>query len=410
MDLLISTKGDDIRSWRGAQDFAASFRHTLLDQTASDHFGDAETVFSGGRGALESAIATHRELLERLNNHRTNVAAATPSTDLKTLTASYYRDLYLHFEHFRSAPAFYQLSMTYLCQVSETVIALASDQLGLFARHLPEMSLIAIGPAGRGEYSPFCPLQLLLVHGEVPPSQLQTITLFCHAIHDGFEAAGFSVDAAVTPRDSQWRGSREEWLQRCNEGVQPKSDENLINLFRLIDQYPLDTSGTFEPGLKEICSSALNGSHPARAQLVERMLSLSNGLGLMGRLKLERSGGSRSQFRLLDHGLLPLSAALSASALISKSTAVGSCERIRDLLKRREFDVDVAERMLATWHTLHGLYLQEQSHDYEEHPDRPPLLNTDELSGEQRQSLKEALEAVAIIQRHVAIMFSGMGE
>jgi signal-transduction protein with cAMP-binding, CBS, and nucleotidyltransferase domain len=113
----------------------------------------------------------------------------------------------------------------------------------------------------------------------------------------------------------------------------------------------------------------------------------------------------------VDHGLLPFSAALSALVLIKESTAVSNCERIRDLLKQGELNVELSERMLATWYVLHNLRLQrEQSFQVGEHKRSSFFLNPAELTDDQRQSLKTALESVAIIQRHVAITFSGTGE
>lgn len=406
MDLLLSTKSKDVTTWRAAQDFTASFRNALLELTSSDRCGSSETVFTETADALNAGITIHQNMLMHLNELTEHVAAATPSTNLNGLTAAFYSDLYRYFGHFRSTTAFYQLSMAFLCKVSATIITRATDQLGLFARHLPELSLIAIGPAGRGEYSPFCPLQILLVHGETLPSQHQTLILFCHTLHDGFEEAGFTLDPAITPRSPLWRGTATEWRQRCDVGSYPKADDRFVNVCRLFDQFSLATTEGFDGKLKKICSTALTVSRPVLTHLVERMTSLSNGLGLMGRLKLERSGTTRGLFRLLDHGLLPLSAALSACALIKESPEIGNCERIRDLLRRRELDVELAERMLVTWHTLHGLYLLEQSHHLNGHPDQ--LLNTDELTALQRHSLKEALESVAIIQRHVANDFSAL--
>ena len=65
--------------------------------------------------------------------------------------------------------------------------------------------------------------------------------------------------------------------------------------------------------------------------------------------------------------------------------------------------------MLATWHCLHGLRLQrELSFSIVAPSGLSGCLNPDELTAEQRQSLKEALESVVIIQRHVEIIFSGM--
>lgn len=410
MNFLLSAKGEDVTSWRAAEDFAAAYRLALLERAASGRCGEAETVFSATCATIDKSIATHQDLLKRLES----LIAEVPSTaviKLKELTGAFYGDLYRHFGHFRSAPAFYQLSMSFLRQASAAIIAEAKDQLERGAAHLPEMALIAVGPAGRCEYSPFCPLQILLVHGVATTAQLETINLLGNIIHAGFEDAGLVVDPVVTPRNPRWRGTLPEWQQRCEEGLHPLADDKAIDLCRLVDLYPLHPAEGFAGELKQTSSAVLSGSRPALANLVVRMTSLSNGIGLMGRLKLERSGSERGMFRLLDHGLLPLSAALSALALIKESSAVGNCDRIQDLLTRGKLDVELAERMLATWHTLHDLRLRlEQAFQIERRTARSLFLNPNELTDEQRESLKKTLESVAIIQHHVVITFSGAGE
>lgn len=409
MDILLSAKSGDVTVWRAGEEFAAMYRQALRDQAASDRSGGTEAVYSGTCAELENGIALHQELLKHLNSQIESVSSATSSVRLKNITKEFYSTLYRHFGQFRSAPAFYQLSMAFLREISSAIIAQATDQLGLPARHLPEIALIAVGPAGRCEYSPFCRLQILIVHGEVAGSHLDTLSLFCHALHAGFEAAGVAIDPMVTPRSPEWRGTLTEWQQRCEQWLRPQEDEELIHLSRLADQYPLHPADLFAVGLKKISCAALNGNRPALTHLMARMASLSNGIGLMGRLKLERSGSERGMFRLLEHGLLPYSAALSALALITGSEAVSSCDRVYDLLKRRELDVELAERMLTTWYSLHDLRLQrEQTFHRDEHAAQALCLDPDELTVEQRQLLKRTLESVAIIQRHVEIIFSGM--
>ncbi|MFA7402416.1 MAG: putative nucleotidyltransferase substrate binding domain-containing protein [Pelobacteraceae bacterium] len=410
MDLLLSAKGGNVTSWRAVENFSASYRQSLLKLAASDRNGSAEALFSEACGSIDAIISTNQTLLQHLDSLIEHVSTA-PSAERKELTASFYSGLYHYFDTYHSAPAFYQLSMAFLRQASAAIVAQATDQLGPAAGNLPEMTLIAVGPAGRAEYSPFCSLQILLVHGEVAASHHETIERFCHSLHAGFEAAGLSIDQVVTPRNARWRGTMAEWQQYFMDGGQPQTDEELIDLCRLVDQYPLYHGDRFAGDLKQMSSAALNGNRPALTNLIERMEHLSNGLGIMGRLKLERSGREQGLFRLLEHGLLPLSAALSALALIKESRETGNCDRIRDLLKRRQLDVELAERMLATWHTLHDLRLRlEQSFRIGHNSNQSLFLNPNDLSVPQRHALKETLESVAIIQRHVAIIFSGMGE
>ncbi len=411
MALLLSSNGGSVTAWRTAEDFTAAYRQTLLEMAASDHDNSSEAVFSETCAALETAITTHQDLLMRLNGLIEEVVAATASTRLNELTGAYYGDLYRHFGRFRSASAFYQMSMTFLRQISAVIIAQTTDKLGISADDLPEMALIAIGPAGRCEYSPYCPLQILLVHGEATASQIRNITRFCQTLHAGFEDAGLAIDPVVTPCNANWRGTLSEWQQRGEEGLHSLTDNKLIDFCRLIDQYPLYPVEGLAGELKQISSTILSGNRPALANMIVRMTSLSNGIGFMGRLKLERTGSERGKFSLLNHGLLPLSAALSTLALIKKSAATSNCERIHELLKRRELDAGQAEIMLETWRELHTLRLSlEDASRTDASPNRPIVINPNELTAEQLQSLKKNLESVAVIQRHVLITFSGMGE
>ncbi len=411
MNPLLYAKSDDVTTWRAVEDFTVAYRQALLNRAASDLVGSSESVFTETSASLETSLATHRDLMKRMEILTERVSAAAPPDDLKELTIAFYSDLYRHFGIFRSVPAFYQLSMRFLNRTSDAIIARATERLGPDAASLPEMALIAVGPAGRSEYSPFCRLQILLVHGEAKGSQLQSIDRFCRDIHAGFEAAGVAVDPAVTPQNEEWRGTLTAWFHRCVEGFRPMVDEEIINLCRLVDQYPLTSADRLVREFKQTSITALGGSRPALANLIVRMAALSNGLSLMGRLKLERSGSDRGLFRLIDHGLQPLSAALSALALIKKIGADGNCERVHELLRRGELDVEHAERMLKTWHILHDLRLiREQSFRVGEQTGAAACLDPDKLSAEQLQLLKEGLESVAVIQRHVEIIFSGMGE
>ena len=410
MHFLLSAKRGDVTSWRAATDFIAAYQQALLASAASDPGGNVETFFMETSASIEAAIKTHHKLLKRFDALSAQLSES-PASNINELTCSFYNDLYSHFDVFRSAPVFYRLSTDFLRLASAAIIARATAQAGLTAGQLPEFSLIAAGPAGRCEYSPFRPLQILLVHSEAEASQLKNIDLFCQSLHAEFENAGLAIDPLVTPRNPIWRGPLDEWQNRCEKALRPLAVEESIYLCRLADLSPLQPEDNFFRELKNISSAALNGSRPLLTNLIERMVSLSNGLGLMGRLKLVRSGSASGLFRLLEHGLMPYSVAISALALIKKCAAASNCDRINDLLTRGEVDVEMAERMLLCWHSLHELrLLQERSFDIAERSSLPGGLNPEELTTEQLQSLKGALESVAIIQRHVEIIFSGMGE
>lgn len=397
MNRLLSAKGSDITAWRAAIDFAAEYRQALLDVAASDHSNSSETVFANTCSLFDTARQSHSTLVTGLNNLIDEFPAA-PAQRHKEITGAFYADLYRHFSTFRSVPVFYELSTAFLRQASAVITSNAISQLGNAVRMLPELALVAVGPAGRHEYSPFCPLQILLVHGYAGEAQLTAIEQLSQLFHIGFDEAGLTLDQEITPRNPEWRGTLTEWQRRC------EATEEHINSCRLADQLPLYSHNHLGEDLKQVSCATLKENSLAMTNLVQRMAALSNGLSLMGRLKLEHG-----LFRLLDNGLLPFSAALSTLSLIKNLPSTSNSGRINDLLMQRHVDVDLAERMLGTWHDLHNLKLwREHSFPIGQKSDLMVYLDPGELSAGERHNLKEALESVAIIQRHVEIMFSEM--
>lgn len=411
MTFLVSAKGNDIKAWRAARDFAVSYRQAMLERAASNKHGTAAELFENAFSTLEKLGNEHEALLEQLDELLSQIAATTPSGTLKTLTADFYGKLYHHMELFHSAPIFYQMSMAFLRQLSSALVNRGKDQLGLFAERIPQVSLVALGPAGRYEFTPFCPLQLMMVHGETDPSGRETLNLFGQILHTGFEELGLRIDQTITPRNPAWRKSLTEWQQFCAQTLKQNDQAGIIELLRLSDQYVLPPHEETGQLFRDFSIPFLKADRPAVANLVSRMMALSNGLGMMGNLKLERRQPETGLFNLTDHGLMPLSSAISALSLIKGTVSNGTPDKVRELLKRSELDVDLSEMILSAWHTLHELLLlREKSFQIDPNNRQPLYLNPDELDAQKLDALKIALETVSVIQRQVGTIFSWTGE
>jgi signal-transduction protein with cAMP-binding, CBS, and nucleotidyltransferase domain len=404
---LLSAYRGDITSWRAASDFVAAYRQALLAHAASEDGCNAEELFGAARSKVESFAAENRALQSRLNGVLEEVALTDDLEWHKELTSVYFRELYRQLDLLHSAPAFYQGSMSFLRQICVVLVRSTFDRLGREAAHLPHITLVALGPAGRCEYSPFCPLQIALVHGEASAAERETLCSFGQILHSSFEALGLHCDPVVTLRNPEWCGTPPEWQQRCRFGIEHLNEELLIDQLRLADQCQLYSSNEADQELKSVCMELLRTNRPAMTSLIARMEAIGNGLGLMGRLKLEQGGPMSGMFSLLQHGLMPLSAAVSALALIKGSTAENTLGRVHDLLDRHLLDVDLAERIVSSWHALHGLRLfRERTFSDGPYNSRALYLNPKELEVSQRAELKETLESVAVIQRQVRTAYS----
>jgi signal-transduction protein with cAMP-binding, CBS, and nucleotidyltransferase domain len=404
---LLSAYSGDITSWRAASDFVVAYRQALLAHIASEESADAEELFGAARTAVEAFAVENRSIQSRLNGVLEEVSLTDDLEWHKELTSVFFRELYRQLDLLHSAPAFYQGSMLFLRQISAALVRHSLSRLGSDAAYMPHIALTAVGPAGRCEYSPFCPLQIALIHAEATAGERETVARFGQILHSGFEALGLHIDPVVTPRNQEWCGTAAEWRQRGTAGVELMSEETLIDQLRLADLCQLYSSDGTAQELQSACTAQLRTNRPALESLIKRMEAIGHGLGLMGGLKLERSGPAHGMFPLLQYGLMPLSAAVSALALIKGSTAESTLDRVHDLLGRQLLDVDLAERIVSSWHTLHELRLfRERTFADRPYNSQVMYLNPKELQHNQREALKEALESVAVIQRQVGIAFA----
>lgn len=411
MQIVISSKGNDITAWRAAEEFGLLFRQSLLDTAAVLTSGQFEAQVGDVRQELERRATEHDAALAALGRLMDDALAATEPVRLGELIREFYSSCYALFGQNRSAAAFYRLSELFLDAAARSALGCAMGRLGLTADTFPPLALIALGPTGRREFSPFCNPQLLLVHGEVGPGPVELPGILGRALHEVFEAAGLHPDGTITPRNPEWCGTIAQWRQRLITWLERGEPSELVGLLRLTDQSALLPANGLEQEFRDLCTGLLRERRAILDFLVTRIQGLSNGVGLMGGLRLERSGPQRGQFALFDHALLPVTASVTALSLMMGGMSVGTPQRIRELQSGRKMSVELAERLLAAWHTLNELRLAHEGGLFPNPGGRSSIhFDPDTLTDADMERFREALETVGIIQRHVAITFSGWEE
>jgi signal-transduction protein with cAMP-binding, CBS, and nucleotidyltransferase domain len=252
-------------------------------------------------------------------------------------------------------------------------------------------------------------LQLALVHDHADHPDEDALSHFAAFIHEGFEACGLNIDSEITPRNPQWRGSISEWRRRQAQKLEQGRVDEFIDIFRLADQSTLFCDEGFTHEFYRLGRILLTDHRSAMASLVSRVRNISHGIGIMGGLRFEKNGPYRGLFALRDNALQPLSASVCAFALLSGLETRTTAQRIREILMKGELSVDMAERLLHAWHTLHELRLVRESNVQPDWSSEAILyLDIDEMKVDEQNLLRETLETVGMIQRHLAVTYSGM--
>lgn len=411
MPIMIVSKGKDFTAWRAAGDFAVTCRQNLLKRTESLLSDESEVFFDEAVRELERRTLEHDASLARLRGLTAQAAAVATPDRFKALLGEFYAENYAFFGQNRSSSAFFQLSDEFVSAVCAALVAHAREKLGQPASDLPPLAIIALGVCTCHEMTPFWRLQLVLVHGEAQPPQERLVAAFYHILHDSFETAGLRLDMQITPLNPEWRGSMADWQQRLSLGLEQGGAMSGGDIIKLANQQALYSEQGLADVFRNHCMLLLSQSRAALAFMVARVTELSNGIGLMGGLRLEKKGPQRGLFGLLDHALLPLSASVSVLNLIKGGGAAGTPRRIRELLNRGAIDVDMAERLLEAWHLFSELRLKREAALQPEWGGQAAFyLDLNTLDGAEQDRFKACLETVAMIQRHVGIAFGSWEE
>ncbi len=397
---LLLAKGEDFASWRGVEEFAVAYREAAVKLASRKH---PQGIAPFLELLEDQLIVVERENIrfnDELEQLLTELSEAEEQGQLRPLLTQFYDGAYRHFSRFGSPVAFFRMSELFTRALVMSCLRLAGQEID---GELPPVALVIMGPAGRRETTRYCRVQLALVwDGAVSENRMSQ---FGEELVAWLRVCGVALEENVTPLNADWRGSLEQWEARF-EAASVKGDQTeLIELLRLADRTVLVSDGTVADRFNQICNRYL-GQRSFIGNLVKRCQLLSNGIGMMGSLRLEKSGPHRGAFSLLDHAFLPLAAAVAAICLLHGVERTGTPERLRQLVRIGKLDVDLAERALQAWHCFseHRLSLEQQATPGQDCRDILNLIPAS-LGSSESDRLHASLEAVADMQRYLQVCF-----
>jgi len=399
---LLLAKGDDFASWHGVEEFATTYRDAAVTLASRRHPEGISQLLELLETLLTDVERNNSLVAVQFEELKVKLAAATEQAQLRGLLAEFFSCIYGHFERFRSPVAFFGMTDVLLHDLAACCLRLAKQHV---AGDLPPLALIVMGPAGRREATRYSRLQLALVWDEQGTETEERMAQLGEELVAWFRVSGIALEESVTPVNPEWSGNLQQWQARFDAAAGQKKRGALIEMLRLADHIVLVEEGNVAEKFEMLCRQCL-GQRVFVGNLVERCLTLTNGIGMMGSLRLEKSGPHRGAFSLLEHAFLPLAAAISSICLIQDIDLVGTPERLRGLVRAGKLDVDLAERVLNAWHCFsgHRLTLEQTALPGQDCRDILHLVPAS-LSRPDQDQLRLSLEAVADLQRHLHVHF-----
>ncbi len=400
---LLLAKGEHLEDWRGVDEFVADYRDAVIRLAAATHPEAMAGTLSAIRDDL-GELAERNRLFARKNQQILDFLHTLPDQQgLRGVLADFYHHAYEHFRGFASVPAFFAAANGFLSVLTALLVASLRRQ---FASPLPSMTLLALGPAGRLETTRFCRVQLVLVwEGAGSAAEDRAMAELAAGLVTWLKDCGVVLEEAVTPVHPVWRGTLDQWERRLEGGINRARPAEMITLLRLVDQAVLVDEAGLADRFRALCARQLH-RRPAVENLVERCTALSNGLGLMGGFRLTKGDSHPGTFDLLGHALLPLAASVAGLCLLHDLVEDGTPRRVRELVRNGRLAIDLAERALQAWQLFCSFRLTLELQATVGQDCRDILhLDPDNLSHQQQQQLRAALETVADLQHLLQASF-----
>ncbi|OGU11539.1 MAG: hypothetical protein A2075_23300 [Geobacteraceae bacterium GWC2_58_44] len=192
-----------------------------------------------------------------------------------------------------------------------------------------------------------------------------------------------------------WRGSLADWEELA--AAQGEGEELSAHLELLSDLRHVYGDETIGSKATQMARSCLEGyrNDPHITTLAGRQIAAPVALGILGRIRVERTGEHVGSFNLAQSGLTPLVNAVRLLAMQHDLNPGPTLERLTALSTLRILEEPYVKRIEAAYHLLAGLKIGKEI------ALEQPYICPAGLTPVERQKLKAALETVRHLQRLV---------
>ena len=404
MAIFPGTKGEDVSAWRGAVELVAGIRDELVGRLTYLLPGADVALIGALRGRVESELAKDERFREEFEEVLSALATTAGEDQLASAYRRGRRAVADHFRHRGSVLVLHRCCTAMQDVLVGRVLRFTEEWMARSGYGDPPAPYcwFASGNAGRSEASTSGEHDGLIVYGETDAAGSGYFTTFSLRVAALLEHVGIRSARGITPVFPAWRGSINEWRGRLAEEVAgERRGEELPELARFADLRQV--SGTKELGdeMTNLARSLLSFQKGGFRLLARGAADMTTGLDFFGRLRVAKHGAHRGEFNHEQFAFAPLVANVRVLAMDAGVAATATVDRIKGLLEGGRLDVDLAQRLLRSYHDFMARRLTIEiargaGAGYSEY-----YLKPEELSSAEEEELKSGLEAVMSLQRIV---------
>jgi CBS domain-containing protein len=295
------------------------------------------------------------------------------------------------------------------------IVAMSHDALIVRLLHDAEKTLgpppcpygwLVLGSEGRYEQTLRTDQDNALVYADdAPPEAAQYFAALAERVVEQLIACGFPrCPGDIMATNERWRQPLPVWKQYFQDWVDTPNEKVLVRVGIFFDFRQIHGTLEVEQALRPVIQRARDNKiflgHLARVALRQHAP-----VSFFRQLVLERSGESRNLIDLKSRGTTLVVDLARLFSLEAGCSRTNTTSRLQRCLGQSDLSRSGAEELIAAFELISLLRLRYQYHQIQQGGTPTNQIPVSWLSALERRELKEALWAIARIQRNIELMF-----
>ena len=404
MSIFLGAKGGDILAWRSVVELVKGLQGTIGAGMANLLPRDELLILQGIQEKLDQELAEEQLFATAFADLVNELERADFEDELPGIQERFSTLAAKYFQIRGSVLALNSLTTSFQDALVRKILLLAERSAEPASPGLSRDSYCCfIGDAaGRREQTLWAACEFFLIYRDADSSTAPFFDKLAYRIMATMKGCGLMDSPADTPPLRRlWRGPVDAWRTWLTDEYGQGGEHRLELLSRIADLRAITGDGTLSSEIHKLIKEFLriDPSSETTRHWARKGVGMPVALGLFGGFRVERTGRFRGCFDLEQYALAPLVMNVRILATGFWISASGTIDRIRGLQSAGRISVDLAERLLLSFH---GLVRLKARLEMSSAGKRAGLyFNPDTLTEAERHDLKASLELVVNLQKLV---------
>lgn len=229
-------------------------------------------------------------------------------------------------------------------------------------------------------------------------------------VSEGLDACGYPYCTGdVMASNPKWRKTRAQWAETFRQWMQKPDPQALLDSSIFFDLDGVAGQVSWARDLQKLIATEAAAHPPFLAAMAQNARRRTPPLGFFRGFVMEQSGAQKNTINLKRRGTAPLTDLIRVHALACGSLAQNSFRRLEDIASKKTLQEGKPRDLADALEYVSMVRIRHQARALEAGQEADNSLDPKQLSGFERQNLKEAFHVIESAQNYLKFAYHVAG-